>query len=99
MPLAATHMPVVLDDRRNAIGVWMTVKGARPVQPIRVFVTYGALAQIEPSQPWSRRSATAIFDRNRARIEATASVKFDAIGVDAAKCNGLRMVMVRPDDL
>jgi hypothetical protein len=59
MPLAATHMPVVLDDRRNAIGVWMTVKGARPLRPIRVFVTYEALAQIEPSQPWGRHSALA----------------------------------------
>lgn len=99
MPLAATHMPVVLDDRRNAIGVWMTVKGVRPVRPIRVFVTYEALAQIEPSQPWGRRSATAIFERNRARIEATASVKFDAKGVDAAKYDGLPIVMVRSDDL
>jgi hypothetical protein len=99
MPLAATHMPVMLDDCRNAIGVWMIVKGVHPVQPIRVFVTYGALAQIEPSQPSGRRSATAIFDRNRSRIEAMASLKFDAIGVDDTKYDGLSIVTVRPDDL
>jgi hypothetical protein len=63
MPLAATHMPVVLDDRRSAVGVWMTV---RPVQPIRVFVTYEALAQIEPSQTWDRSLSSRQRQRSRA---------------------------------
>jgi Protein of unknown function (DUF1488) len=98
MPLAATHMPVVLDDRRSAVGVWMTVKGVRPVQPIRVFVTYEALAQIEP-QTRDRSLSTAIFERNRAQIEATASAKFDTKGADATKYEGLPVVMVRADDL
>ena len=64
MPLMTTGQPnFEVDNDRSAIGFWMTVKGAAPVQPIRVFVTYEALAQIEPSQPRDVFAAMNIFEQ------------------------------------
>jgi hypothetical protein len=99
MPLIATVQPSVADDGWKAIGFWMAVEGARPVQPIRVFVTYAALAQIEPSQPRDRRAAMAIFEKNRTRIEAMAGAKFDTKGVDDGTHQGMPILMIRISDL
>jgi hypothetical protein len=82
-----------------ALGFWMTVEGAQPVKPIRVFVTYEALAQIEPSQSRDRQAAVDTFNKHRARIEAAASQKFDANGVDDGEHEGQPILMVRSDDL
>ena len=82
-----------------AIGFWMTVEEAQPVKSIRVFVTYEALAQIEPSQPRDRQAAVDTFNKHRARIETAASQKFDAKGVDDGEHEGQPILMVRMDDL
>ena len=99
MALVATMQPGVADNGQKAIGFWMTVEGMHPIQPIRVFVTYAALAQIAPSQPRDRHTAFAIFEKNRARIEAAASSKFDAKGVDDGKYQGMPILMIRISDL
>jgi hypothetical protein len=33
----------------RAIGVWMSVKGQTPIQPVRVLVSYEALSQLSPT--------------------------------------------------
>jgi hypothetical protein len=88
-------MPLVVEGKSKAIthselravGFWMTVKGAVPVRPVRVFVSYEALADLAPS---NIRAAFEHFDRFRARIEAAASDKFDRHGPDAEKYEGCR---------
>ena len=100
MPLMTTGQPnFEVDNDRSAIGFWMTVKGAAPVQPIRVFVTYEALAQIEPSQPRDVFAAMNIFEQNRALIEGTASEKFDRLGVEEERHEGQPVLRVDTDDL
>ena len=89
MPLMTTGQPnFEVDNDRSAIGFWMTVEDAVPVRPIRVFVTYEALAQIEPSQPRDVFAAMNIFEQNRALIEGTASEKFDRLGVGDERYDG-----------
>ena len=51
MPLRSSNNRPDHHDDRKAIGFWMTVEGKDPVQPIRVFVTYEALRELDPSQP------------------------------------------------
>jgi hypothetical protein len=99
MSLITTGMPGQLDDDRKAIGFWMTVEGVSPVAPIRVFVTYQALAQIEPSRLQDRPAAIEIFNDNRAVIEAAASNKCEAKGVDDGEYDGQPLLMVRAHDL
>lgn len=100
MPLMSTGIKEVLDNNRRAIGFWMTVGGRRPVEAIRVFVTYQALAQLDPSQPEDIFAAIAIFSKNRARIEALASYKYDTEGLDDdGEHEGKPILTVRSEDL
>ncbi len=39
-----------IDSTRRAIGFWMAVEGESPVRPVRVYVSYEALADIDPEQ-------------------------------------------------
>ena len=82
-----------------AIGFWMMVKDAFPIAPIRVFVTCEALAQIEPSQPRDLAATGEIFGKHRALIEAAASDKFDAEGVEEEVYEGMAVVRISSDDL
>jgi hypothetical protein len=90
MPLITTGKPGVPDNGQMAIGFWMTVEVAHPVEPIRIFVTYKGLEQIDPSQVPDIYGAREIFTRNRALIEAAASKKFDKDGVDDGEHEGRR---------
>jgi Protein of unknown function (DUF1488) len=67
----------------RAIGFWMTVKGAHPVQPVRVFVSYEVLADLDPTDIRDLATAFEHFDKFRTRIETSASDKFDRDGPDA----------------
>src|SRR5882762_6955943 len=96
MPLITTGEPGVPDDGRRAIGFWMIVEGACPV---RVFVDYEVLWQIDPSHPHDVPSAIGIFKEYRKRIEAAASNKWDANGIDNGQYEGRMILVVRLEDL
>jgi len=87
------------DFDRKAVGFWMTVDGESPVRPVRVFVSYEALANIDPSQPHDIEGALTTFDMNRSRIDNAASIKFDAGGAEAELYEGQAMIILRTDDL
>ena len=82
----------------RAIGCWMTVKGAIPIQPVRVFVSYEALAQLDPFDIRDFAAAFEHFERFRARIETAASDKFDRHGPDAEKYEGMPTVLLTTAD-
>jgi hypothetical protein len=97
-------MPLVVEGKSTAIihselralGFWMTVKGAVPVRPVRVFVSYEALADLDPSN--FRDLAAAVEHKFRTRIEAAASDKFDRVGPDAEKYEGMLTVRLSNND-
>ena len=62
MPLTGTGGIGLPNDRRRAIGFWMTNK-ARPIEPVRVFVTYEAIWQLDPTHPQDVPAAIGIFGR------------------------------------
>jgi len=81
MPLVAEGVgKAVAHCDLRAIGFWMTVKGAIPVQPVRIFVSYEALAQLDPFDIRDFAAAFKHFDRFRVRIEEAAREKFDREG-------------------
>jgi hypothetical protein len=65
MPLTGTGGIGFPNDRRRAIGFWMTNKKARPIEPVRVFVTYEAFGSLirrirrmcQPQSAYSMRTA------------------------------------------
>jgi hypothetical protein len=99
-------MPLVVDGRGKAaahgelraIGFWMIVKGSIPIQPVRVFVSYEALAQLDPFDIRDFAAAFDHFDRFRARVEAAASDKFDRDGPDAEKYEGMPTIRLTTND-
>jgi len=99
-------MPLVSDGRGKAvahgelraIGFWMSVKGAAPVRPVRVFVGYEALARLDPFDVRDVAAAFEHFDRFRARIEEAASDKFDRDGPDAEKYEGMPTIRLTTND-
>jgi hypothetical protein len=82
----------------RALGFWMTVKGAIAVQPVRIFVSYEALAQLDPLDVPDFAAAFKHFDRFRARIEVAASEKFDREGADPEKYEGMPTVRLTSND-
>jgi len=82
----------------RAIGFWMTVKGAIPIQPVRIFVSYEALAQLDPFDIRDFAAAFEHFDRFRARIETAASLKFDRDGPDAENYEGMPTIRLTTND-
>jgi hypothetical protein len=99
-------MPLVGDGKSKgvahselrAIGFWMSVKGSLPIQPVRVFVSFEALAELEPANIGDLAAAFDHFDKFRARIEAAASDKFDRDGPDAEKYEGMQTVRLSVND-
>ena len=90
MPLVADgKAKAVAHGELRAIGFWMIVKGAAPVKPIRVFVSYEALARLDRFDIRDFAAAFEHFERFRARIEVAASEKFDRDGPDAEKYEGM----------
>ena len=100
MPLIANGKgKAVAHGELRAIGFWMIVKGATPIKPVRVFVSYEALAQLDPFDIRDLASAFEHFERFRARIEAAASDKFDRHGPDADKYEGMPTIRLTTNDL
>ena len=99
-------MPLVSDSKGKAvahgelraIGFWMIVRGASPIKPVRVFVSYEALAELDPFDIRDFASAFEHFESFRARIEAAASDKFDRDGPDAEKYEGMPTVRLTTHD-
>ena len=99
MPLVSeTNSKGVAHGELRAVGFWMIVKGANPIQPVRVFISYEALADLDPTDVWDLATAFDHFDRFRARIEAAASDKFDRLGSDAEKYEGMSTVRLITSD-
>ena len=100
-------MPLVSDGKGKAvahselqaIGFWMTVKGASRIQVVRVFVSYEALADLDPANVRDLPAAFEHFDKFRARIEAAASDKFDRDGPGAEKYARLPTIRLTTRDL
>jgi hypothetical protein len=99
-------MPLIVEGKSKAmvhselraIGFWMVVKGAVLVRPVRVFVSYEALADLDPSTIRDLAAAFEHFERFRSRIETAASDKFDRIGPDAEKYEGMPTVRLTNND-
>jgi Protein of unknown function (DUF1488) len=97
MPLVVEgKSAAIIHPELRALGFWMTVKGAVPVRPVRVFVSYEALADLD-----IRDLAAAVehFDKFRTRIEAAASDKFDRVGPDAEKYEGMPTIRLNNDPI
>jgi hypothetical protein len=99
MPLISTgksnDFVLDLSDHKKTVGFWMTVKGARPVKPIRIFVTLDGLQGIDSSEPLDCDA----FPKHRAQIEAAASEKFDKEGVEVGAYDGQPILTVDSCDL
>jgi Protein of unknown function (DUF1488) len=106
MAAGRNAMPLVADGKGKAvahcelraIGFWMTVKGATPVKPVRVFVSYEALADLDPFDIRDLASAFEHFERFRARIETAASDKYDRYGSDADKYEDMPTIRLTTND-
>jgi hypothetical protein len=99
VPLLTTEQKWIFDNNHSAIGFWMTIEGAVPIEPIRVFVTCEALAQLDPSQPRDTVAAGKIFEKYRARIADAASEKFDSKDIEDERHEGQRVVKVDATNL
>jgi hypothetical protein len=100
MPLVSeANSKGVAHGELRAVGFWMTVKGVNPVRPVRVFISYEALADLDPADNRDPAAAFDHFDRFRARIEAAASDKFDRVGSDAEKYEGMPTVRLITSDM
>ena len=100
MPLVSdVQSKPVLHSDLQALGFWMSIQGRTPVQPVRIYVTYDALAELDPTNVGDLYAALENFDRLRGQIEAAASTKFDRLGPDADKYEGLPGILITTDDL
>jgi hypothetical protein len=100
VPLKSSGLGRITHSSLKAVGFWMYVEGTDdPARPVRVRVTYEALAQLDPSQVRDLEVALLVFDENRPQIEAAASMKFDASQIDPETYEGQPMIKLRADDL
>jgi hypothetical protein len=99
VPLESAGLGRITHSNLRAVGFWMCIEGADPVKPVRVLVTYEALAQLDPSQVRDIEAALSVFDENRPQIEAAASMKFDATEIEPETYEGQPMIKLRTDDL
>jgi hypothetical protein len=95
MPLTGTDLHGTIDQARRAIGFWMRIEAK---EPIRVFVTYEALADFDPPRPRDLSAAFEIFEERRAAIEAKASEKFDTRRADDGEHEGQPIFTLRSAD-
>ena len=86
-------------DPTRAVGFWMTVAGSKPVKPVRVFVAYEALWELDPSNVRDMPGALENFDRFRLKVERAASNKYDRDGPDPDKYEGQDAITVTSLDL
>ena len=99
MPLSPSDRDGEPDLRRQAIGFWMFVGGTRPAKPVRVFVTYEALARLSQSRGGDSPPVFETFKNQRAKLEAVASNKFDSQGADEGDYGGRPILMIGSQDL
>jgi Protein of unknown function (DUF1488) len=99
MPLFAIARAAEPDVRRMAIGFWMGIEGSRPFKPVRVFVAFDLLYEMDASQPGNPSAALAIFEAKRTHIEAIASNRFDNNGFSDGDFGGQPILVVRGEDL
>ncbi len=99
MPLvsAGTIGPARHDSLR-AIGLWMTVNGASPIQPVRIFVAYEALSDLDLKNIRDLQGAFDNFEKFQARILAAASEKFDRGALSPDKYEGMPTVWLTTKD-
>lgn len=91
MPLDPTGQVGTPDADKNAIGFWMIVKGARPVAPVRVLVTFEALGEMDPCGthmlPSRYSTETAPGSKKPRAISSTPEVsKLDNIRAGPSSC-------------
>jgi hypothetical protein len=77
----------------------MSVEGRTPIQPVRVLVSYEALAELDPTNVRDLHGALENFDRFRSQIEGAASRKFDRDGFDPDKYEGMPAIRLITNDL
>jgi hypothetical protein len=99
MPLESSGLGRITHSNLRVVGFWMCVEGADPVLPVRVLVTYEALAQLDPSQIRDLEAALIVFDENQPQIEAAASMKFDASEIEPETYEGQPVSKLGTDDL
>jgi hypothetical protein len=99
MPLEKTHLDFDQNDPPDVIGFWMKINDADPVSPVRIFVTAGALEQLDSSQPPDSYAYNDIFAEHRELIEGVASDKFDKGHVERVTHEGRPVVRISSDDL
>jgi hypothetical protein len=100
-------MPLVSDPKSKplphsnsrSIGIWMSVEGRRPIQPVRVLVSHYALSELDPTNVQDLHGALENFDRFRSQVESAASRKFDRDGFDPDKYEGMPTIRLTTDDL
>lgn len=99
MPLVrASVLRLVSHDDRRAVGFWMVIDG-KPTAGVRILVAYDTLWDMDKSELRDVGSALEICERERDKIEAAASKKFDAGAIDTGLHEGRPVVTVRTDDL
>jgi|SRR5689334_2786341 len=99
MPLVREgQSPLVRHDVHRSIGVWMTVEGSDPVQPVRVLISYEALAQLDPTNVRDLHAASQHFEKFRTRIETAASEKFDRGGIESEKWEDMPLIRLTSSD-
>ena len=91
--LKPTATKRILDFDRKAVGFWMVT--VLTEKPVRVFVTYEALAAIDPSQVRDNDGALQTFDAHRAAFEAAASRKYVAGAIEPFTHEGQQVVLLR----
>jgi hypothetical protein len=100
MPLVSDRKSKPLSHSNSrAIGIWMSVEGLSPIQPVRVLVSYEALSQLDPTKVQNLHGALENFDRFGSQVEAAASREFDRNGFNAVKYEGIPTIRLTADDL
>ena len=100
MPLVSDRKSKPLSHSNSrAIGIWMSVEGRTPIQPVRVLVSYHALSELDPTNVRDLHGALENFDQYRSQVESAASRKFDRHGFDPDKYKGMPAIRLITDDL
>ena len=77
----------------------MAIDGEEPVRPVRVFVTYEALADIDQRKVRDLHGTLTTFDNNRDRIELAANSKFNLDEIEPYLHEGQLLLLLTTDDL
>jgi hypothetical protein len=88
----------IRDDGRRAIGFWMLDTRKSPYHPVRIFISYEALADLDPDNIRDLESAFEHFSRFHELITRAASDKFDRGEIEDEMHLGQPVVVLRTDD-